>query len=673
MLRACTNNAALAEECARVERNAASIDAAARASAVDTVNGMWVTVLDLTEAASAAERRASHASGDWAEAGAYKTAVTAQLRKIILRSCFQAQLALEGGAAECHQEFMRDVAEARAIIRAYEEAERSALAVTVHCERAVLSARVRVIFAACDAQALRAAFVLGACEADATGAAALDAGHAAIEAAFYALGVLKKMQHEPGPLGCLSDFAASVAAADCLAASAPPPQRTTVEFGAGGLPLSGVARAALEAEQLALSHEREWSRPSWIGAKHVTTQLRRYSAYTEGFFYAALDASLLSFLDGGAMRKPVCIRAPLGDSLAAAQARRAERQAAHFGRLALLRQTERMDREFYALKRFVDFEITPKPLYLVARAAVESAGIPFVTFGVPKRCEFSGGEANQCHCPASACGSRLCTLTRQVRSYCDCGSGRCGGGLCMYTDINEPLCFCGEPRCGSAIREWTSAIVPMQLAPRGEWKELLCKYSGRDGVSLDVHKTLREDTFVALLELRYPASEPRLQRAHSALLALAAGNPNVFALVHATGKDSIVARILREGFRLPQPLPGGLEDISGVGCWGTAQPDVAERFRSKAALKYTKFGSKGRTQRCAVLCIADMRDLEVLTTHDPAFANWPRDHDAPAGTTDALKARGFGARQYVGALGHEFCNFYPERMIPVAVLLFPKT
>ena len=213
---------------------------------------------------------------------------------------------------------------------------------------------------------------------------------------------------------------------------------------------------------------------------------------------------------------------------------------------------------------------------------------------------------------------------------------------------------------------------------RGETAQRLRAFAGSDPFaqvqSLNLRQALAQRELLQVFELRYAAGSERGARVAELLRALFAGEPRVVLLAHGTGRDDAIAGIVTHGFLLP-PLKE-TEDIMGHGVFATCNLSRAAKHKWSNCARWLKGGTRfTRGQGLVVLCIADLRGGNVITTNDPEHVRWPRKHETEAGTTARLLNMGNVARQYRGPghpAGHELCVFDPARLVPVALGLWPR-
>lgn len=670
---------ALKLACGRVADGALSSDPAVHAAAVNAVNASWQDVFDCISEAKTAESYAAQAEGDLTELRAYTVAGNRALQQLWLQATEFSEQATEAGDAALALTLKHEGVEAQKLQLARQQDLKVAADLTAQLSRAVRGARVRVADAVRDARALRTAFAAGAAAASEGDAAALadaaaeidDSAAAAAYKAWLVLAHLLKNGGANAVDGGLHGFADAAVAADLAGQAPPPPARRAV-----ALPLTSVERVAAKAEYAA-SLKKRLQTPANAGAVARCAELKAYDSAGVGAYRAAMKAADDAFLPGGsATAAPGAAAAAAAlafapGTYAAAQTRRRTRYAESHGRLGLLRSGDRQDREASAQRRFVRWEIRP-PSHDPNGFVLDDSAV-----GCLARCLNTGDHKVMCFCRAAGCGRNLCDITRAYKSLCDCGGIDCGGGLCEWTNICRCMCFCGSPNCGKGAnpRKWLALMLPVTISVTGTTADLLRGYGGCDGTSFDVRGWMDKHDLTQIFEYRLPAGDARNPVVATALSALFAGSAMLVA--HATGRNADVASISCDWFRKPPQRPDGLEDIMGEGVYGTADPFVAERFRSKFAWKHlsaAKGGSKARTQRCFILSVVLLKPgQKVITVSDPSYVQWPRTHNAPAGSTAQQIAKGFGARQYIGPKGHEICVFDASCMIPVAMGLWRST
>jgi len=616
---------ALKLACGRVAEGAVSSDPAEHAAAVDAVNASWQDVIDCISEAKAAESSAARAEGDLAELRAYTVAGNRALQQLRSQATEFAKLAKAGGDAALALTLKCEGDEAQKLRLARLKDVEAAANLAARLSLSVSVARVRVADALRDARALRTAFAAGAeaaaGEGDAAAAAAAaaaeidDSAATAAHKAWFVLGKLWKNGGATALDGGLDSFADAAVAADLAGQAPPPPARH-----AAVLPLAGVARVAAKAEYAA-SLQKRVETPAIAGATTRCAELKRYDEAGVGAYRTAMKAADDAFLPGGsATAAPGAAAAAAATAFApgtyaAAQTHRRTRYVESHGRLGLLRCGDRLDREAPAQRRFVQWGVRPR--------SCDPLG--FVLDDSDKRCVNSGILKYGCYCGAAGCGKKICDTTRTFIAYCDCGGVGCGGGLCDWTGMQRNRCFCGSPKCGNGadVRKWVALMSPVKISVTGTTADLLRCYDGCDGTSFDVRGWMDKHVLTQLFEYRLPAGDVRIPIVGAALSALFAGSAMLVA--HSTGRNGDVASISRSWFLDPPQRPDGLEDVMGEGVYGTAEPFVAERFRSKFAWKYAQTGNKARLQRCFILSVVLLKPgQKVITVSDPTYVQWPR-------------------------------------------------
>ena len=270
----------------------------------------------------------------------------------------------------------------------------------------------------------------------------------------------------------------------------------------------------------------------------------------------------------------------------------------------------------------------------------------------------------------------ICWITCTQRRFCDCGDDECGADLCECTDEHRNVCPCGGAGCGGTAA--TKSLVGITLTVTGDIAQLLRGFDrGGDQAlvpSLKLKEVLAQRKLLQVIELRCTNDTSRNAQAAWLVREWIRGETRLALCAHGTADDDAVAGIGTHTFKLPQLADDATEDIMGVGVFASADLAVARKHtRSRSGSSAAGFT---RRQRLVVLCIADLRGGNVITTNDPKYVQWPRKHETKAGTTARLQALGAVARQYYSGpghpAGHELCVFDPARLVPVALGLLPR-
>lgn len=292
-------------------------------------------------------------------------------------------------------------------------------------------------------------------------------------------------------------------------------------------------------------------------------------------------------------------------------------------------------------------------------------------------CEWTGTPVSKCRCRSRRCGLHMiCWITCTQRRFCDCGDDECGADLCECTDEHRNVCPCGGAGCGGTAA--TKSLVGITLTVTGDIAQLLRGFDrGGDQAlvpSLKLKEVLAQRKLLQVIELRCTNDTSRNAQAAWLVREWIRGETRLALCAHGTADDDAVAGIGTHTFKLPQLADDATEDIMGVGVFASADLAVARKHtRSRSGSSAAGFT---RRQRLVVLCIADLRGGNVITTNDPKYVQWPRKHETKAGTTARLQALGAVARQYYSGpghpAGHELCVFDPARLVPVALGLLPR-
>ena len=591
----------------------------AGASAVEAALGDWTWARVLAEDATAAERDAALAAGNLAESYIYTTARVDALHH-------HATLACAGANAV-------DDAQAIAAEVLRLESAHSALAVELsRCADAAAAARYRlreVVYVASTAHAGLAA-------------AALQMAHAHTA-------VTPLLSTEPPVMHQLSTAAAA--------------QQIVLPAGAGAT--QGASATLCDAQRAAdIAAYDVMAAAAKGGAREYRVVLKKCARGAIAAHRAI--AAVISALNGDGAHDVTDVPADETAAHAAAQRRRAKLFTAGSFRLTLLKAGDWSTRED-AAKRFFVRRGVPAA---VAAAAETVARVS----DQRSLCNFTGKRKRECRCRSPVCGSMICSRTLTLASHCDCGATECGGALCDVTDVIRYGCICGAPRCGTdaRCRRFYDSLGGITLSARGEAVAFLREFTGNGGFSFNVRSALDKRTLAMAFELCCPAGDARVPVAGAALAALRSGAAqDVRLFLHASGQNDAFAGILRDHFRVP--AGGGLEDKMGAGTFFTRDHWVALRHRRRHTKARLSGGGRTRGQRFVLLCVVDLRGGTVITTDEDSYAEWPRVHNTPAGTTAALRAQGCVAREYVGQLGHELCLFDPARAVPVALGWWPRS